>query len=134
MLFITIIIIIIVIIVVVVIVVVVVVIVVVVVVIVIEDIRVFPSTILVNPVELVDFNLTCTVLSHPLVIINWNITTPIPRQVPVGFRGPSVSELILNSGDFIGRNILTCLAELNQIIVMETITVDAFSELHVTIM
>ncbi len=114
--------------------VIVIVIVVVVVVIVIEDIRVFPSTILVNPVELVDFNLTCTVLSHPLVIINWNITTSIPRQVPVGFRGPSVSELILNSGDFIGRNILMCLAELNQIIVMETITVDAFSELHVTIM
>ena len=99
---------------------------------VIEAIQVSPSTILVNPFDSIDFILNCTVLSHPLVMINWdgNITIPAPRQLPVGFRGPSVSELMLNSGDLSGgEGFVNCSAEMNQIVLTETIIVNAFSEL-----
>lgn len=52
------------------------------------------------------------------------------RQLPVGFRGPSVSELSLNSGDLSGKLAFNCSAELFGNISIATAIVNAYCKLN----
>ena len=86
-----------------------------------------------NPFVPSSINITCTISSHPLVEITWidgtSGTTIDVNQKAVGFRGPSVSQLNLNTSDLNGTHFFNCTAELSQYVTTATATVDAYSEL-----
>ena len=69
--------------------------------------------------------------------IEWEGEVGVARQVPVGFRGPSVSELTVNSGELSGRSLFNCSAQLNEEQRRASVIVNAFSEsitCHLTVM
>ena len=84
-----------------------------------------------DPLLSFNFTITCTIPSHPLVNITWTVGNipSITRQLPVGFRGPSVSELSLNSSLLSGRQTFNCSAELFGSISTATAIVNAFCKL-----
>ena len=99
---------------------------------VIDEANVNPDTQLVDPLLSFNFTITCTIPSHPLVNITWAVGSipSVTRQLPVGFRGPSVSELSLNSGDLSGTLAFNCSAELSGNISNATATVNAYCKLN----
>ena len=86
-----------------------------------------------NPFVPSSINITCTVSSHPLVEITWidgiNGNTIDVNQLAVGFRGPSISQLNLNTSDLNGTHLFNCTAELSQYVSTATAMVNAYSEL-----
>ena len=100
---------------------------------VIDDAVVSPVTQLVNPFVPSSINITCTVPSHPLVEITWidaiSGNSIDVNQLPVGFRGPSVSQLNLNTSDLNGTHLFNCTAELSQYVTTATARVNAYSKL-----
>ena len=81
----------------------------------------------VNPLMPEILTLTCTVNSQPLTNITWDVgNVPVTiRQSPVGFRGPSLSSLSVNSSLLSGSVSFSCHGNDT---VNETTVINAFSK------
>ena len=81
----------------------------------------------VNPLMPEILTLTCTVNSQPLTNITWDVgNVPVTiRQSPVGFRGPSLSSLSVNSSLLSGSVSFSCRGNDT---VNETTVINAFSK------